>query len=438
MKRVLIIYVSLLVGLYGWAAERNEAEAAALAMNFINATESHNNKARQTAAPVSVTLSYRCNQVNSTSPAFYIFNRDDQAGSVIVSADDRAEILGYTDSGTFDYATANPNVRWFLNRYQNQLSTAQEANETVANTITTTAIAPLLGAIRWEQEEPYNNLCPDDLLDSIKCPTGCVATAAAQIMFKWRYPAKGTGTHQYEWACYGDNMWDYKTKVLKMNFDTVRFDWDNMCNKYTPNRYTPAQANAVATLIYACGIACNMSYTSEGTGTYTDDMGNGMITYFGYTYTKFVTTTSERMYKMAKGWEDMPLNNMEFSCTTDYIASCINGDLEAGRPVLMGGTDENFGGHEFVCDGRDSGGLFHINWGWGNSEIGYYALNALGKSYDFSSDIDALLGLEPENRTTGLWETSASSVPTCKYMINNRLLIQRGNHLYDVQGRALY
>ena len=64
----------------------------------------------------------------------------------------------------------------------------------------------------------------------------------------------------------------------------------------------------------------------------------------------------------------------------------------------MGGEDTDGGGHEFVCDGRDANNKFHINWGWEGDGNGYFAITSLkptGSSYNFSTNLDALIGLRP-------------------------------------------
>lgn len=41
------------------------------------------------------------------------------------------------------------------------------------------------------QGTPFNNDCPK--VNGTKTPTGCVATAMAQVMNYWKYPEVGTG-----------------------------------------------------------------------------------------------------------------------------------------------------------------------------------------------------------------------------------------------------
>ncbi|MCQ2342942.1 MAG: C10 family peptidase [Paludibacteraceae bacterium] len=426
-----------------WTAERTAEQAAAIAAQFF-AEQGNYSMARKSAMPT-LQPAQQYNKNNTDTPAFYVFNRTDQDGFVVVSADDRTEsVLAYSDEGGFDNTDINPSLRWWLQRYQRQLSawtdsTARTATnrDGVALNVTT-AVAPLMTA-KWDQEAPYYNNCPKDLFSSELCPTGCVATAAAQIMYKWKYPAKGAGSHNYEWCDYGTFYWELECETLRIKFDTVVFDWTNMKDIY--KKYTPQQARAVASLMYACGVACDMSYSSDGSGAWTDDMGYGLITYFDYTYSKFVTTYTRSQYSYYKDG-DVRLDKAEYGCSLDSIQSYINDDLEAGRPVLMGGWDEDYGGHEFVCDGRDTQGRFHINWGWGGAGNGYFSISNLGptddygQSYNFSEDLDAMIGLEPAHLPSALPTVSDDSQPQ-KILRQGHLLIRHDSRWYNTLGNKI-
>lgn len=434
MKKSVLLILGVLVSLVGYGASRSVEQAEALAEQFVANTENNARKQMGTASKMQFAKQYM--QQDGVTPALYVFNKGDQAGYVIVSADDRTtDILGYADNGQFDADNVNPNMQWWLNRYAKQMASLDaSATPVIKSEATTTAIAPLLGGVKWEQEAPYYNKCPKDLLTQETSMTGCVATAAAMIMKKWEYPQHGTGTHSYEWCQFSFKPYQEKCKDLSLKFDTISFDWANMRDTYKRS-YTKQEAQAVATLMYACGVACNMEYSSDGSGAYTDDMGYGLITYFGYRYSIFVSASSRNSYLAAKGYDDIALKNTKFSCKTSELEAYLNSDLEAGRPVLMGGCDGWDGGHEFVCDGRDTAGKFHINWGWGGDENGYYTLTALGKTYDFSDDIDMLIGLEPDIQTD-VQEHKAEQLPVRKWMHQGRLYIEHNGRVYDVLGQS--
>ncbi len=398
MKKSLF-FLALCLASVSFAAERSLEQASQIAAQFTTQS-SHLRKASSTA-PTTLTLAMTQTKLNSTSPAYYVFNREN-GGFVIVSGDDLAsDILAYSDEGTFDPEHINPNFQFWLRRLQEGLSVINESNAAPRRAVMVQAIAPLLindqgQPISWEQDAPYNNLCPMDDYDDTRCLTGCVATAAAQIMYMWRRPLQGTGTKSYLWE--NKNVTKQK-ETLTANFGETTYDWANMLPKYRGTT-TQEQQDAVATLMYHCGVAAEMRYGGSkagGSGSWTDIMGYGMKTYFSYNVGYFISVLTRAQYKSNKGGKDPCDLPCKWSVSMDSFVYFFNQDLEAGRPILMGGQDTD-GGHEFVCDGRDANGKFHINWGWGGSSNCYCDLTALrpsGTAMDFSSDIDAVIGIEP-------------------------------------------
>ena len=207
-------------------------------------------------------LAHTERKINSEQAAYYVFNQENNAGYVIVSGDDLApDVLVYGEQGQFDIATINPNFRFWLRYLQEQMSVINEENAAPKKQPMVTPIAPLLvnkegKEIAWYQEKPYNNLCPIDKLDNTRSLTGCVATAAAQLMYKWRYPQTGMDKFSYVWEnCLDEDCYYTDTTTLSLDFSQITFDWDNMLPAYEDVSSTTAQKNAVATLMYACGVS---------------------------------------------------------------------------------------------------------------------------------------------------------------------------------------
>lgn len=418
-KEVLGLFLVLATAVM--AGQRTPEEAAAIAAEFTNGQPQLRAAHKAPRKAANMRLAHQALQQKSTDAAFYVFNQEDNGGYVIVSADDRTaeEILCYSEHGSFDAEKINPNLKWWLNRYVQEITALQTIDDSefinessIRKTAQTTAISPLLKnkngkEIGWDQLTPYNDLCPMDQLDNTRCYTGCVATAAAQIMYKWRWPEKGTGSKTYTWEnCTSYNSWTGNCskstkKSLTAKFGETTYDWDNMLPGYAETNYTSAQGNAVATLMYHCGIACEMAYGGEaygGSGAWTDAMANGLVNYFGYRINKFVTTASFSEYygSTQYTYADVPY---ECGITVTKMTEYFNTELEAGRPILMGGESSSSGGHEFVCDGRDASGKFHINWGWEGESNNYVTLSSLkpaNTNYRFSDVIDAVIGLEPD------------------------------------------
>lgn len=376
MRKIYASIIALLISATLLAATRTAEEAAVIAAQFTNGQSS---SFRAPRAAGEFRLAHRTNKPQSAEPALYVFNKPNDGGFVIVSADDNAvTILGYSDEGAFDSTYIPGNVQFWLDYYAERIASAQPGTRAKAPAVRTaaqtTAVQPLLGGIKWNQDNPYNKKCPT--IQGRKCPTGCVATAAAQIMKFWEWPVQGQGSYSYT----------VSGQSLSANFGNTTYDWNNMLNKYTSG-YNTTQADAVATLMYHVGVACKMEYDPKGSGALTDDMRKGFVSYF-----KYKNTAQYIRYK-----------------TTAELTSLFLTELAANRPILLGGADSDSydaEGHAFVCDGVDTNGLFHINWGWGGTSDGYFALSSLDPEQEgiggassgngYSHDIDCIIGIEPD------------------------------------------
>ena len=317
------------------------------------------------------------------SDALYIYNTGN-SGYMILPADDNAyPLLGYTDSGNWDAAKANPAVKAWLSMYAQQIQSARNANKAAkapaAASTPKEAISPMI-TTRWNQDAPYNDECP--LMNNQRTYTGCVATSMAQVMNYFKYPQVGTGIKQYTASKLG--------KRLTMNFAQREFDWANMLNDYYPGTYTEAQSQAVAYLMKAAGYSVEMNYGLDASGANSTLIGVALRDYFNYDQG---THIERRLIYSAATWADMLYDN-----------------LKNVGPFVLDGNSPLDGGHSFVCDGYDGNGYFHINWGWGGESDGYYALEALnpesqgigGSTGGFNFEQDAILGAKPAGATPGV------------------------------------
>lgn len=290
---------------------------------------------------------YRSNVTGDT--LCYVFGRSDGGGFVIASADDSAEpILGYSDTEIFDPENMAPATRWWLENYQKQIEYASKKglSRITREMDTRHDIAPMIET-KWNQENPYNTLCPYDNNNGKRSMTGCVATATAQLMYYHKWPERGTGSHSYEW----------NGEILSADFGNTYYQWDKMKKTYYNDDDTD---NAIATLMYHCGVALDMKYGAWVSWAYFNN-GEVMSKYFGYSpyYTLFA-----RDYVGDNAFE-----------------TALYNDLANGLPVLYGGQDKNRNeGHQFICDGYREGGFYHMNWGWGGWNDGYFLLSALNIS----------------------------------------------------------
>lgn len=308
---------------------------------------------------------------------YYVFATQTQ--TLIVSADDLAfPLLGYIDNPSVDFDNLPPQMEWWLGEYSRQIAWASANSDIVSKTAVPEAaadrrepIAPLC-ATTWDQDAPYNNLCPTK--GSKRTVTGCVATAMAQVMKYFSWPTTGTGTVSYRW----------NRQTLTMDFGSTTFQWDKMLNSYPSSTSgTAEQREAVATLMKACGYSVEMEYdvaSAGGSAASSWSLPNVLVANFNYD--KGARTEFRDFYELSV-WEEMIYEN-----------------LANVGPVLYGGSG-SLGGHEFVCDGYSSDGYFHINWGWSGDSDGYFKLTALdppslgtgGGAGGFNTFQDATLGL---------------------------------------------
>ena len=158
------------------------------------------------------TLSENCDKTSSDA-LIYIFNLSDNQGYIIVSGDDNCRpVLAYSFEGGFqepeqgsvgDYilGTIRSNVaKTALKSKSNTHGSIATGQRTMFNGIIPRRsdlperVDPMLPNI-WDQQDPFNRHCP--LIDSVRCVTGCVATALAQVMHYHRWPEVGTGSFTY-------------------------------------------------------------------------------------------------------------------------------------------------------------------------------------------------------------------------------------------------
>lgn len=308
-----------------------------------------------------LTLAYT-ETCDSGVEALYVFNYDQ--GYVVVAADDRAyPILGYCTDAQFDVNSIPEGLRYYLGHYARQIQYAIGENLAVEpevaeqwylldkegvimKTRSDRAVAPLLSTT-WDQGWPYNYYAPacTSYWTNNHCYAGCVATAMSQVMKYWNWPETGNGEHSYSTSSYGG--------TLSANFGNTTYNWSIMPNSCSTNN---AAAQAVALLMYHCGIAVDMDFSPDGSGSHTEYVPDAVINYFRY---GSCTNLKNRDDFSRTAWEDM------------LIAT-----FDRGIPVVYAGNDTN-GGHAFNCDGYNDQRYFHFNWGWSGSYNNYYQIDAL-------------------------------------------------------------
>ena len=321
-------------------------------------------------------------KVPAQNQGFYVVNDETNNRFVIVSADERLYIiLGYSDSGCFEPENVSDGLMALMSGYNT------EYNYVVNNSQTTLVSSPekenanpILPLIKtkWGQGTPFNYHCPLSSHGS-KSVSGCVATAMAQVLYYYGQPSQGQG-----------GLEKYTTRstntMQSINYDTLTIDWSKIKDTYryyidengryqsVPDR-ADEENNEVAKLMHACGVSVFMDYDT-GSGAFPSDVPYALIKHFGYNPN---TVCVRRECYSNKEW-----NNM------------IMEELNAQRPVIYGGQDGEYGGHEFIIDGINDEGLYHINFGWFGSDDGYYSIDAIDPDiYKFHLDHDMVIRVSP-------------------------------------------
>ena len=395
---------------------------------------------------VSLELSYISDSKENSNTAyikasnyFYVFNVSNGNGFVIVSADDNAQpILGYSDEADFNANDIPSNTQKWFELYKNQIRYIIQKNLSPSSDIVSNwndlisghapnnnvgkkgAVNPLVQT-KWDQGQYYNELCPYDNTASDRAATGCVATAMAQIMKFWNYPASGTGYHSYFHNKYG---------TVSANFANTNYDWTSMPNIVDFSR------PEVATLMYHCGVGVDMNYdvaANGGSGAYVIAAGSP------------VANNSEMALKTYFGYKASLQGIKRSDYSEQQWIALLKTELDAGRPILHAGAGGH-GGHCFVADGYDNNNFFHFNWGWGGSSDGFFNVNALnpgtigtgGGTGGFNSDQEAVIGIEPPSSTQtsilNITEDVAASSSSIEYGSSFSIttnLINNGNTTFN-------
>ena len=230
------------------------------------------------------------------------------------------------------------------------------------------AQTPLL-TTQWNQEYPYNILCPADPLENYaRCYTGCPSTAMAQVLNHLRT----TQNTRF------DDSDDYYANYASRQFH-IDDDWDTYQFPSFPQlnvlldsadaafqRGEDLSDSLVAALIFASGVACQQVYTASpnyGSGTFSVDQAFAAYQRFGFADCQLFREPDSIMYAV------------------------LISNLQNGYPAHLA-VENNAGtsGHNVVVDGyRESDGKFHINFGWGGYKDNWYKLpDPNGYSYGWT------------------------------------------------------
>lgn len=354
MKKYFAFLLSATAAMTANAGQISEQQAAAIASKYMPETTTARKMARAKSAD---------NAAADTAP-YYVFNFGDNQGFVVISGDDSlTELIGYSREGSFSTENMPQNLKSWFGAYADYVEKVQSGEATPIKRASEvgTPVVDALVKTHWNQDEPFNRMCPAYYIEENEIlPTGCVATAVAQVMNYYEYPSRGKGEISYSY--YQANDPASRTDI-SVDFSQSTYDWDNMLDDYTRyydankniiNEYNDTEAEAVALLMRDCGASVLMTYALKGSGALDFNIPYGIATHFGYKSSLYIRS----------------------AMTDAQFIGIIEDELDNGRPLVFCGSG-TAGGHCFVADGYDSNGLLHINWGWGGLSDGWFDINLM-------------------------------------------------------------
>ena len=368
MRKLFVFMAALMfTALAAVAAPRTKAQMEAAARQAINQQRSTRHLAPSNV-PLKVLRSTEQVQVIGT----------EEGGFAVIAADDLMPAVLGVSAARYSNGK-NPNFEWWL------LATAEAARQmvqsgtpmqvTTPNPLEYPDEVPTMVTSKWDQTEPYNNMCPA-FNSTVNCLTGCVATAMAQVLNYHKSPEHGKGERTIYYPYHNTNG-----EAIYANYEEDYYDWLNMLDIYTPGEYSQEQADAVALLMRDCGVAADMQYggPNDGSGAYSADAAQGLRDYFGF--------------------EDAECLERDNYDEPEWM-NIIYQELSENGPLYYGGSSWFSGGHAFVFDGYNAEGQVSVNWGWSGEDDGMFFVSQLNPSgYSFNMGQDMIIGIKSNNHS---------------------------------------
>jgi hypothetical protein len=345
-----------------------------IAQNFFKNTNSQNLKRTNNTKTVKSIFEHN---TKNNDKAFYVVNYD-EGGFIIIAADDRVSpVLAFSDSGSFSSTTKEiiAPVQYWMDGIKDQVRFAIDNNLTqkkeiklqweglatnntkqIKNTNSTTSKpitppptecpdinivkGPLL-TTTWDQwGNGFNDLIPLDCIFNPggKAPTGCVATAMAQVMRYYQKP------NTYNWANMPNTFGSFDTQLLMLD----------------------------------AGTSVNMQYTCDASGTSATVIAPALMNTFGFSNASFASFNYNVVVQNINSNKPVILTGYTNSTSSGHAWVC-DGYIQSTVYFL-----DDYGN----CTGQGVQyyPIFYMNWGWHGSYDGYYNIsnfNPGSSSYNY-------------------------------------------------------
>jgi hypothetical protein len=408
-KHLTVYVLLLLLGpLSAWARPTTEAEAQRSVTGWL-ALDSRPLRARMGANPTQV----KPFKDGAGNIDYFVVSLD-AGGFAIVAGDDLVEpIIAFAPQGTFDpnpqnplYALLNRDLpgrlaevrqkedqaraqkRKFTPRGLHRQARNKWARLQAADTVSSTAasslvslsdlrVAPLVQT-KWGQD--YEGTLCYNYYTPYNYPSGCVATAIAQLMNYHTWPTGPADPPPFDrYTIWVDGQQSF-AYLRGGDGNGGPYNWGSMV--VDPDASTPDSARqAIGALTHDTGVAVQTSYTASASGANNQYVAGALKNSFGFSNVCYA------------------YNNSYYSIPSANLNNMINPNLDARFPVLLGIIDASILGHEVVVDGYgySSATLYHhLNLGWTGTADAWYNLPTISAgNYNFISAIQCIYNVFP-------------------------------------------
>lgn len=342
-------------------------------------------------------------------------------GGWVMTDEESGKVVGFSESGEVDCADVPVALREMMGgkEFRSEFRETTDAKTKIQKIMAAgnVVVEPMIW-VKWGQGTYYNSMCPEDSKgQGGHAQVGCGALVMGEIMRYWHYPVNGKGSYSYEanFSAYGYG--DYGTQSA--DFENTYYDYDNMPQKLTAAS-TEAQKEAVATLLYHCGVAVNMAYGAKASTAQSWMMVFALSRYFRF------PSTVEYIEKA--------------NYTTTEWHEILQGELDERAPFFYGASG-SYGGHVFICDGYRDDNYYHLVWGWNGQYDGWFKIGDFTPGpYDFNQHHAAIIGIRGDHVPEAVEETTADEeVLICQNPVKDVLMLN-GEHkgaIYDMAGRLM-
>ena len=272
----------------------------------------------------------------------------------------------------------------------------------------------------WTQRSPYWDDCPLDPVTSTRSVVGCVGTALAQILNYWQTPTSVTFVSGDSYTTDTRSIW---INAPGASFTGLAY---NSCN--------PSDA-AKADLSYAAGVSVQMDYTSGGSSAFVSEVSRALAGTAGPNFSNTPNVDQRWGYHSAdlRTYSESWGSPWQVSQTTFY--NDLKGNMMLARPAVLGIESSSSGaGHAILVDGyHPTNEDYHLNYGWGGTNDGWYSLPSTlpgpSAAYDYDVIDEAVYNIVPTTSTYTLWTTTSGTGSGTVQALPGTGALTRGTHV---------